>query len=399
MSRLQILEYVESRITLLAPNISAIVGTQTATKILGIAGGLQGLVRIPHSNIYVRPRVAFPRALELVLTLSRPRQQLLGAVKRANTGFSTAAHSVDRLHTGFIYQCPLVQQTRNEDRMKAQRKVGAKVALAARVDMAKSAPTGSFGEEMKGKLEGEMERLARPAPSKVTKALPRPDAQKKNRRGGKRCVHALAFLSFLARLDELTLLDIAHSARKAKEAYAQTELRKLQNRLKFGEAEEEVGAYDDVQGMGMIGSSSGRVRANVAEARSKGASTALPRSIPSSTRAGLTRTASTQQNCPSRPRVASRRSSPCRVPQHPASRRRSRSRPCRVRPSLPPPLHLPLALLTLSLALVSAGLELVDPSKMRSKVDEANAKWFAEGAFSHVPKGGGIGKPGSSTSK
>lgn len=53
-SKRTILEYVESRITLLAPNISAIVGTQTATKILGIAGGLQGLVRIPHSNIYVR---------------------------------------------------------------------------------------------------------------------------------------------------------------------------------------------------------------------------------------------------------------------------------------------------------------------------------------------------------
>jgi len=50
---LQILEYVESRISLLAPNISTIVGTQTATKILGIAGGLHGLTRIPHSNIYV----------------------------------------------------------------------------------------------------------------------------------------------------------------------------------------------------------------------------------------------------------------------------------------------------------------------------------------------------------
>jgi len=36
---------------------------------------------------------------------------------------------------------------------------------------------------------------------------------------------------------------------------------------------------------------------------------------------------------------------------------------------------------------------------MRSKVDEANAKWFAEGAFSHVPKGGGIGKPGAGSSK
>lgn len=51
-----------------------------------------------------------------------------------------------------------------------------------------------------------------------------------------------------------------------------TELRKQQNRLKFGEAEEEVGAYDETRGMGMIGSSSGHVRANAGEARSKGKS-------------------------------------------------------------------------------------------------------------------------------
>lgn len=70
--------------------------------------------------------------------------------------------------------------------MKAQRKVGAKVALAARVDSAGSHPDGQFGEEMVDKLEREFERLARPAPKKVVKALPRPDEQKKKRRGGKR---------------------------------------------------------------------------------------------------------------------------------------------------------------------------------------------------------------------
>lgn len=72
--------------------------------------------------------------------------------------------------------------------MKAQRKVGAKVALAARVDSAGSSPDGAFGEEMVDKLEREFERLARPAPKKVIKALPRPDEDKKKRRGGKRSV-------------------------------------------------------------------------------------------------------------------------------------------------------------------------------------------------------------------
>ena len=57
-------------------------------------------------------------------------------------------------------------------------------------------------------------------------------------------------------------------ARKAKEAYAQTELRKLQNRMAFGEPEEEVGAFDQTKGLGMIGS--GKVRAGVGEAKSRG---------------------------------------------------------------------------------------------------------------------------------
>lgn len=61
-------------------------------------------------------------------------------------------------------------------------------------------------------------------------------------------------------------------ARKAKEAYAQTELRKLQNRMIFGEAEEEVGAFDQTKGLGMIGVGTGKVRAGAGDAKSRGAS-------------------------------------------------------------------------------------------------------------------------------
>ena len=59
-------------------------------------------------------------------------------------------------------------------------------------------------------------------------------------------------------------------ARKAKEAYAMTELRKLQNRMAFGQEEEEDFGMDETKGMGMIGSSSGRIRASGGEAKSKG---------------------------------------------------------------------------------------------------------------------------------
>lgn len=40
--------------------------------------------------------------------------------------------------------------------------------------------------------------------------------------------------------------------------------------MAFGEAEEEVGAFDETKGMGMIGHSSGKVRAGAGEAKSRG---------------------------------------------------------------------------------------------------------------------------------
>ena len=59
-------------------------------------------------------------------------------------------------------------------------------------------------------------------------------------------------------------------ARKSKEGFAQTELRKLQNRMEFGKAEDETGSYDETVGLGMIGKASGRIRAEVADSRSNG---------------------------------------------------------------------------------------------------------------------------------
>ncbi len=73
----------------------------------------------------------------------------------------------------------------------------------------------------------------------------------------------------------------ARRARKQKEAYAQTELRKLQNRMEFGKPEDETGVDDETVGLGMIGASSGRVRGETADARSKGGSSPTSKSQPS----------------------------------------------------------------------------------------------------------------------
>ncbi|KAF7981637.1 hypothetical protein HWV62_32732 [Athelia sp. TMB] len=217
-ARKKIFMYVSSRMNVLAPNLSAIVGTTTAAKLLGVAGGLGGLAKMPACNVH-----------------------LLGGQKKIMAGFSTATQG---RHTGFVFQSELIQQTPPDYQMKVQRTVGAKAVLAARMDLERNRRDGTYGEELRDKIEKHIDRLAAPPPSKVTKALPIPNDGPKKRRGGKR-------------------------ARKAKEAYAQTELRKLQNRMVFGEAEEEVGAFDQTKGMGMIGVGSGKVRAGMGEAKSR----------------------------------------------------------------------------------------------------------------------------------
>ncbi|PFH52519.1 hypothetical protein AMATHDRAFT_74007 [Amanita thiersii Skay4041] len=217
-ARKKIFLYVSSRMNMLAPNLSAIVGTTTAAKLLGAAGGLNGLAKMPSCNVH-----------------------LLGAQKKITAGFSTATQ---RRHTGFIFQSEIVTQTPPEYRLKVQRTVGAKSVLAARMDLERQRRDGSYGEGLRDQIEKHIDRLAAPPPTKVVKALPIPNDGPKKRRGGRR-------------------------ARKAKEAYAQTELRKLQNRMAFGETEEEVGAFDQTKGLGMIGVGTGKVRAGLGEAKSR----------------------------------------------------------------------------------------------------------------------------------
>jgi U4/U6 small nuclear ribonucleoprotein PRP31 len=152
--------YVSSRMNILAPNLSAIVGTTTAAKILGVAGGLGGLSKMPACNVH-----------------------LLGAQKKIAAGFSTATQ---KRHTGFIFQSDIVQSCPPELRMKIQRTVGAKSVLAARMDLERSRMNGGYGDELREKIDKQIDRLAAPPPAKITKALPIPNDGPKKRRGGRR---------------------------------------------------------------------------------------------------------------------------------------------------------------------------------------------------------------------
>lgn len=203
----KIFEYVESRMAFIAPNLSAIIGANIAAKLLGAAGGLTNLSKMPANNI-----------------------ALLGQQKKVAQGFSTATQLP---HTGFVYYSQLVQNVPPDLRRKVSRIVGAKVTLAARVDSFHESTDGHIGLEYKEDIEKKIDKLVEPPPVKNIRALPAPVDGPKKKRGGRR-------------------------VRQMKERYAVTELRKQANRMTFGELaddeyQSDMGATRGNIGKGGIG--------------------------------------------------------------------------------------------------------------------------------------------------
>ncbi|KAJ3414570.1 U4/U6 small nuclear ribonucleoprotein Prp31 [Chytridiales sp. JEL 0842] len=206
-----IFEYVESRMHFIAPNLCAILGPSTAAKLMVLAGGLNALSKIPACNMTVLGKSA----------------------KSTDSGGIFAKGQMK--HAGVIYYSDVVQAVSQEYRNKATRMIAAKCCLAARIDRARESQDGSAGYSMRSDIVKKLEKAQEPPPGKSTKALPIPDEGGKKRRAGKR-------------------------VRRMKERLAMTEAMKAANRMKFGEAEEEVLVGDTMEGMGLIGGSTGKVR-------------------------------------------------------------------------------------------------------------------------------------------
>lgn len=217
--KLEIYTYVESRMSFIAPNLSVVVGASIAAKLMGVAGGLTNLSKMPACNILV-----------------------LGSQRKTLTGFSTTAIMP---HTGFVYSCDIVQNTPADLRRKAARLVAAKCAIVSRVDSFHQSTSGDVGHSLREDIERKLDKLQEPPPVKQVKPLPAPIDQPHKKRGGRR-------------------------VRKMKERYAITELRKQANRMNFGEIEED--AYQDDLGFstGQIGKSgTGRIRAPQIDEKTK----------------------------------------------------------------------------------------------------------------------------------
>ncbi len=201
--RAVVLRYVEARAALMAPNLTAVVGASVAAGLLGLAGGVKPLAYMPSCNLKV-----------------------MGKAKRILSGAST---QTARPHEGVVFSCPLVADLPPHLRPRAGQAVAGKATLAARVDASGSARDGAQGRRLHDALAEKFEKWQERDPAKTAQPLPVPGGEERRRhRGGRR-------------------------ARKEKERMGVTDMRKLANRVKFGQAEATYGNDIENEGFGMLG--------------------------------------------------------------------------------------------------------------------------------------------------
>jgi len=294
----QILTFIQSRINKIAPNLCALIGSLLTAQLIGLAGGLIPLSKIPGCNIMV---------------MGQPKKNLMGL----------SFHST-MPHAGILSTSELVTNAPPLLKKKMLKTIANKVALASRMDayptmtpaatnvhshnnnnsnnnthttntthnIATPAPhhqpiastnntmppppprfsinpnameeedndededlpavpspvdaqapamviNSDGGNKLRTFVESKLEKLQEPAKARTKKALPIPEEKKKARRGGKRI-------------------------RKMKEKLMMTDIRKQQNQLKMTVTDGEYGESSMGMDQGMFGQSEGglgRIRA------------------------------------------------------------------------------------------------------------------------------------------
>ncbi|CAN6246238.1 unnamed protein product [Urochloa humidicola] len=203
----KILDFLKSRMGYIAPNLAAVVGSAVASKLMGTAGGLGALAKMPACNVLI-----------------------LGAKKKNLSGFSTA---VSQSRVGYLEQTEVFQSTPPPLRAQASRLIAAKSALAARIDSIRGDPTGKTGKNLLEEISKKIEKWQQLPTARLPKPLPIPDSISKKKGGGCRL-------------------------RKMKKRYAQTNMMKLVNQMQFGVPEESSLGDGIGKGYGLLGQAGSR---------------------------------------------------------------------------------------------------------------------------------------------
>ena len=200
-----LLNFISNNMKYLAPNLTLLLGAEISAKLVTEAGGLQELSRTPSGNI---------------LNMGRHELNL--------EGFST----MNKFNNGYLTELKEYKDAVDSMKIKVLRRYANKTALAARKDAfinknrnENKEKEEKYGTELKKLIEEKVEKIKNDIQPILKKPLPRPDDKPSRKRGGKR-------------------------VRGIKKKFELTEVRKLKNRMKFGEPEPEY--RDTGRGFGML---------------------------------------------------------------------------------------------------------------------------------------------------
>ncbi|ODV94902.1 hypothetical protein PACTADRAFT_50751 [Pachysolen tannophilus NRRL Y-2460] len=218
-SKTKITNYVSSRLSKFAPNLTSLVGAHISAQLMSAVGGLANLSSTPSCNI-----------------------PAIGNKRQVGIGFGQVGIRLQ----GILYYHELIQQIPDDYRKQALRMLSGKIVLAARIDLSKSHRDGNLGVQYKDEILTKLEKLQIPPENNGVKPLPIPIDKKSKKRSGKRFT-------------------------KFKKQFEMSDLQKAQNRMAFGAKEEVIyDAFGQEIGMGMAGKSSGTgVRAVTASTANK----------------------------------------------------------------------------------------------------------------------------------
>ena len=200
-----LLNFISNNMKYFAPNLTLLLGAEISAKLVTEAGGLQELSRTPSGNI---------------LNMGRHELNL--------EGFST----MNKFNNGYLTELKEYKDAVDSMKIKVLRRYANKTALAARKDTfinknrnENKEKEENYGTELKKLIEEKVEKIKNDIQPILKKPLPRPDDKPSRKRGGKR-------------------------VRGIKKKFELTEVRKLKNRMKFGEPEPEY--RDTGRGFGML---------------------------------------------------------------------------------------------------------------------------------------------------
>lgn len=196
----RMLDLISEKTQNIAPNTNEIVGPYLTALLIGKAGGVEKLARIPACNI-----------------------QLMGGKRERVASLSKISQ---KLYFGSFASLEIVQKTDENYQQKLIKLLANAVAKSARIDSSKLSRNGAIGKEMLKDLMLKFDKYQLPKTGEMRKPLPMPDDTPKKRRGGRKFRHS-------------------------KDKLAMTEARFMKNNVKFGtDFGDDVG--NEINDLGML---------------------------------------------------------------------------------------------------------------------------------------------------